>query len=387
MPWNKNAIISTDNGLEYQIFKYTCNHSATSITEISINGYRGRHYQISVKAASSSNHNTLKNTLQNKGFLLANSDHDQVIVSSSDPIVLCYFLFILQQIEHSLNEVIPILSHDMRLPACRQPFSMPEWNRIGLFTQTIAPHNPASPFSINRRVLYQSMKGQQAFISEFLLYSMTNGLYKFEFKLNTPNNAFLSSLFTANHSEMTEKAIALQNAFQQNDLPVQRNNLSNSFHLLFSTDRIKEFERLLTLIGRFSPQFKAVIPSFIQHIKPILRASHQQRLEELGFNEKELSLADKALYDTYCCALSYDLMTYPVFDPRTPHYHFERSWIIEALKRKPMHPYTRQPLTVEQLQLNSTLKKAIDDFVEQLISSYGLSQNEHYVTEQRTPTI
>ncbi|KAF1987395.1 U-box-domain-containing protein [Aulographum hederae CBS 113979] len=62
-------------------------------------------------------------------------------------------------------------------------------------------------------------------------------------------------------------------------------------------------------------------------------------------------------------AISFEIMHDPVI---TKHGHtYERATIVEALKRNPTDPLTRDPLTPNDLRPNHALKKACDEFWEQ----------------------
>jgi STIP1 family protein 1 len=60
--------------------------------------------------------------------------------------------------------------------------------------------------------------------------------------------------------------------------------------------------------------------------------------------------------------ISFEIMHDPVV---TKHGHsYERATIIEALKRNPVDPLTREPLSVGDLRPNLALKKACEEFWE-----------------------
>ena len=56
-------------------------------------------------------------------------------------------------------------------------------------------------------------------------------------------------------------------------------------------------------------------------------------------------------------------MTYPVCDPNTPNTKFDRSQIEFYLAQKAENPFTRTPLTPEQLVADEALKNQIDDYI------------------------
>ena len=60
--------------------------------------------------------------------------------------------------------------------------------------------------------------------------------------------------------------------------------------------------------------------------------------------------------------ISFEIMHDPVV---TKHGHsYERATIIEHLKRNPVDPLTREPLSVGDLRSNLALRKACDEFWE-----------------------
>jgi hypothetical protein len=58
------------------------------------------------------------------------------------------------------------------------------------------------------------------------------------------------------------------------------------------------------------------------------------------------------------------IMTNPVYDPRSPEHKFEKKTIRGYLRHTRFHPYTKMPLTMEDLQLDQPLQSKIKRFVE-----------------------
>lgn len=72
----------------------------------------------------------------------------------------------------------------------------------------------------------------------------------------------------------------------------------------------------------------------------------------------------------YTCPLSLAIMTDPVFDRDDPtETRFERSWIIETLRRNPIHPLTREPFVPASLLSDVQLKDEIDNFVQTTVNN------------------
>ncbi len=86
----------------------------------------------------------------------------------------------------------------------------------------------------------------------------------------------------------------------------------------------------------------------------------------LNSNQEQLENYPGIIPEEYLCQLSFEIMTDPVFDPRVPHIKFERGSIERALAIKNENPYTRQPLTHEELIPDTELKDQIKTFVDEI---------------------
>ena len=96
-----------------------------------------------------------------------------------------------------------------------------------------------------------------------------------------------------------------------------------------------------------------------------LAVSHNQRiLDEFGFLEETLTPEEKQNYERYCCAITQEVMTTPVFTANAPQYVFEELSILRRLRDINEHPFTRNPLFREQLLTISDLKAEIEQFVQ-----------------------
>ncbi len=102
--------------------------------------------------------------------------------------------------------------------------------------------------------------------------------------------------------------------------------------------------------------------------------TNEEKLKNIYFSEDELSDEEKESYKSYCCAIGYNIMTEPYYDPRDPRFQFEGTAIKKWLSINPMHPFTTKPLTIDMLQFNAELMKNINQFVEeQLLEFYQRS--------------
>jgi hypothetical protein len=85
----------------------------------------------------------------------------------------------------------------------------------------------------------------------------------------------------------------------------------------------------------------------------------------LNSNQEQLGSYPGRIPEEYLCQLSFEIMTDPVFDPRVPHIKFERGYIERVLAIKNENPFTRQPLTHEELIPDTELKDLIKTFVDE----------------------
>lgn len=78
--------------------------------------------------------------------------------------------------------------------------------------------------------------------------------------------------------------------------------------------------------------------------------------------------------EDYCCALSTQIMTDPVYDERCPQYVFERAWIEAALEKKQENPFTRQALYKNDLRPKKELKEAITQWMQTIETQRNRSE-------------
>ena len=93
----------------------------------------------------------------------------------------------------------------------------------------------------------------------------------------------------------------------------------------------------------------------------IVQNSYSKTLEEIGYHEE--------IPSNYVCPLSLDIMNDPVYAPGFS-YAFEKAWIEESLKIKQENPFTRAPLTVEELIPAPDLKGEIEAFVNSKVDEH-----------------
>ena len=81
-------------------------------------------------------------------------------------------------------------------------------------------------------------------------------------------------------------------------------------------------------------------------------------------NEKKLEgLQNVQIPDNFCCPITCGIMTDPVGSVRSQH-RFERTFILEWLKKQSINPLTRLPLFPDELRRDFKLKRDIDSFID-----------------------
>ncbi len=94
-----------------------------------------------------------------------------------------------------------------------------------------------------------------------------------------------------------------------------------------------------------------------------------QSLNETAFNAAGLD--DAFRLDGYCCAISHELMTDPVyFIDVLNQRRFERAQIMEWLKQHDTHPLSRERVTASQLVSDEALKAEIPEYISNLAKSF-----------------
>lgn len=77
--------------------------------------------------------------------------------------------------------------------------------------------------------------------------------------------------------------------------------------------------------------------------------------------------------DDFKCVISYEIMTNPVYDPKYPQQKFDLHVISLWLNENKIHPCSRTPLSLEDLESDKPLKSRIDNFVNKTLRQQQLS--------------
>ncbi|MDF1678861.1 MAG: hypothetical protein P1U32_09230, partial [Legionellaceae bacterium] len=249
----------------------------------------------------------------------------------------------------------------------------PIWTKEGSFAEMHHNHNPL-------RVVSYATRDKNSLIKQFQLLEYSDNTYKFWLLINKPSNIMKELLRDSRLNILLQESEFL--------LPTA--------HFRFDRVEYNLFERLLILLAQNSRHFSEIQEEFTQHIHPVISATtsailsrmtifqnvsnaippvstNQQKLDACNFSENDLTQAEKTQYEKYCCALSGEVMSDPVYDPDFPQYQFERSWILRSLENKKEHPFIRTPLTQDKLVVNTTLKNTIDLYVDEVVSTKGLN--------------
>lgn len=98
--------------------------------------------------------------------------------------------------------------------------------------------------------------------------------------------------------------------------------------------------------------------------KEYLQAEHDKKLETVRtiFSRANEKYARKEVPDYLTDPISFNLFVDPVISKSGNS--FERSWILQHLKTSSTDPFSRQPLTADDLIPNIQLKAAAEDFIQ-----------------------
>lgn len=109
-------------------------------------------------------------------------------------------------------------------------------------------------------------------------------------------------------------------------------------------------------------------------IEPIVNlpmvSSNQTSLDETGYAGK--------IPENYICPLSGEIMTHPVHNEAKGLPNVERAWIIKEIERTHTNPYNREPLNVEDLISNESLKNEIEQFIKNIDKDANCSNASVY---------
>lgn len=130
-----------------------------------------------------------------------------------------------------------------------------------------------------------------------------------------------------------------------------------------------------------SPNYR----DFIPEMEPRRRIRHPFRrfnasslpadnvLSTQGENAEKLAMMKEFKAENipreYCCAISFEIMSDPVYDPRQPNVFYERKNIVKWLQQECHYtnPYTREALAPTQLKSANLLQVEIEEFIEAII--------------------
>lgn len=98
--------------------------------------------------------------------------------------------------------------------------------------------------------------------------------------------------------------------------------------------------------------------------KDYLQSEHDKKLETIRtiFSRADEKYAPKEVPDYLTDPISFNLFVDPVISKSGNS--FERSWILQHLKTSSTDPFSRQPLTANDLIPNIQLKAAAEDFIQ-----------------------
>lgn len=277
--------------------------------------------------------------------------------------------------------------------------SMPAWEQRGTFENTQDHHSneatcviftaPSSPLS-------------NPIIKSLALYVLPNR--KIGFVVNAPN-AYVSAFLQAallRHCRCKEMNSCMfyidLSEFNSRAFNRLLNALASSI-TNYATPQTLPHDALIEEFGharRLVRARRTYIPFLIEHLAALFQASHANQIPtrrtdtsiqlrgstianpqqshfsnpthtpDPGKNAKRLealSFDESNIPEDYCCELSTQIMTDPVFDPKQPQYKFERAWIEASLRKKEENPFTRTPLKKSELQADLALKEKIEAFM------------------------
>ncbi len=113
--------------------------------------------------------------------------------------------------------------------------------------------------------------------------------------------------------------------------------------------------------NRHNPSVSA--PNLING-QPMLAWHPETNADKLGSLSENLDIDDR-----FICAITKEIMTYPVYDRNNPHQKMD-FWALEKwVKDRGTHPFNRSPLDIKDLVNDSLLKTEIDGFVSHHLAS------------------
>lgn len=376
--WTKSGDLTIFYNSGGPVNRY-CGYSNSSpdsmISELFISRCRDESYQIRVKASSTEAYNHLNQAIISAGFPKPDFLHKTlkiISIDTADQNRLRAFLKAIKQEESSFNLIEDELISILNLTNLNVTTPLSTWNKEHSFTDINRDHGSL----LNREVSYTT-SSQDSLIKKFCLLGYSDNTYMF-------------------YLELSEHSNALKDLLRNSGLNItigEHKTRSPIVRFCFNSNNRGRFEQLLTLLSQNSTHFSEIKEQFKQHVNPILSAANtalptrtifqnfnnvdnvlpatsanQQKLDICKFSEDELSPEEKEQYEKYCCALSREVMSDPVYDPDVPQYQFERSWILRSLaSSKEEHPFTRGPLTQEKLVPNTKLKDEIDSYVNEVV--------------------
>lgn len=147
---------------------------------------------------------------------------------------------------------------------------------------------------------------------------------------------------------------------------------TGDFALVDNDIRIKYYQDNRQLGNPILVDYDFSLPNIATANRQLLPAA-PQGIPELGDNARVLQEHGFDLAQVpseFCCALSYNIMTDPVFLPDDPTgTKYEYQWLRTWLEQHPNHPYSRQPYQVYDIQHDDNLRNTIREYVDGVVNT------------------
>ncbi len=222
------------------------------------------------------------------------------------------------------------------------------------------PLNPTfAPLA--RYISYKALSSESV-IDYFRLYGYEDNEYMFTVKLSeNPQTLALGRDFAKNIGDGV--------IFDEEKMLLR---------LRFNLKSVNKFKHLMGKLAKESTDFEKISGLFSQHVMPIIEINQRNMLrhdDSLELNKtnaeklEEINYRETEEMQRFCCSISAEVMTNPVYVKGLPQYKFELSELQRWLKLNSTHPYTRNRVKHEDIVLDTTLKQEIDTLVNHAISN------------------
>ncbi len=160
------------------------------------------------------------------------------------------------------------------------------------------------------------------------------------------------------------------------DIVFQENNIN--YPIFKKIGLLLKRSEYITDTSTHIPFLNLVSQIKVEGIKSVVFTTTCTKNQEILYS---CNFPDELVPEDYTCLLTGEIMDNPCFDKRVKHDVFEKNSLLKGINAKKQNPYTKQPMTVDDIETDTKLQAKINGFVEKVqivFKTFLVSYNEEY---------